>query len=223
MKRTKQEATDTKDKIFTTARKLFFDAGYNATSLRQIAKAAGLTQGAISWHFKDKKDLAYTLLKRRDREAVTNLEILNRLDIPPTIKAKIMVYSNIPEFKSRKRLMNYFRLKMEFTSLFREKGGQKFADTFTQSVTGFLCEAKRKRELKKSINEDIASYTLSALLAGVYLRYSAQANPFPKITHSRKLIDDYFNLICTPKGSQLDFTAILNSIKNKFKRDEKFF
>jgi len=39
--------------------------GYQATSIDRIARAAGLTKGAIYYHFKDKEDLLFEAVKNR--------------------------------------------------------------------------------------------------------------------------------------------------------------
>src|SRR5262244_1703773 len=39
--------------------------GYQATSIDRIAKAAGLTKGAIYYHFKDKEELLFEAVKSR--------------------------------------------------------------------------------------------------------------------------------------------------------------
>lgn len=39
--------------------------GYQATTIDRIAKAAGLTKGAIYYHFKDKEDLLFAAVKNR--------------------------------------------------------------------------------------------------------------------------------------------------------------
>ena len=39
--------------------------GYQATSIDRIAKAAGLTKGAIYYHFKDKEDLLFEAVTKR--------------------------------------------------------------------------------------------------------------------------------------------------------------
>lgn len=39
--------------------------GYQATSIDRIAKAAGLTKGALYYHFKDKEDLLFAAVKDR--------------------------------------------------------------------------------------------------------------------------------------------------------------
>ena len=43
--------------ILDVALRLFSQQGVSSTSLGEIAKAAGVTRGAIYWHFKDKSDL----------------------------------------------------------------------------------------------------------------------------------------------------------------------
>ena len=40
---------------------MFFEHGVSSTTLAQIAKAAGVTRGAIYWHFADKAELFYAM------------------------------------------------------------------------------------------------------------------------------------------------------------------
>jgi TetR/AcrR family acrAB operon transcriptional repressor len=48
--------------VLSAARSLFVSQGYEYTSMSQIAKAAGLTKGAIYFYFKDKAELLDQLL-----------------------------------------------------------------------------------------------------------------------------------------------------------------
>jgi AcrR family transcriptional regulator len=47
----------TRERLLGEARRLFRERGYAATSLEQIAEAAGVTKGAIYGHFSSKEDL----------------------------------------------------------------------------------------------------------------------------------------------------------------------
>lgn len=56
-RKTKQQARETRQLILDVALRLFSQQGVSSTSLATIAKAAGVTRGAIYWHFKNKSDL----------------------------------------------------------------------------------------------------------------------------------------------------------------------
>ena len=64
VRRTKEEAQATRSHILDTAERVFEQHGVSGTSLHEIAKAAGLTRGAIYWHFKDKADLFNAMMER---------------------------------------------------------------------------------------------------------------------------------------------------------------
>jgi len=64
VRRTKEDALATRDSILDTAERLFHERGVSRTSLHDIATAAGVTRGAIYWHFKDKADLFNAMMAR---------------------------------------------------------------------------------------------------------------------------------------------------------------
>jgi TetR/AcrR family acrAB operon transcriptional repressor len=53
-RRTKEEAAATRESILDAAEQLFVKQGVSRTTLQHIATAAGVTRGAIYWHFNDK-------------------------------------------------------------------------------------------------------------------------------------------------------------------------
>lgn len=63
-RRTKEEAQATRDRILDMAEREFHRRGVSRTSLQDIARAAGLTRGAIYWHFQNKADLFDAMMKR---------------------------------------------------------------------------------------------------------------------------------------------------------------
>ncbi|MEL6721105.1 MAG: helix-turn-helix domain-containing protein [Bacteroidota bacterium] len=58
-----------KDKTLSTALELFANQGYNATSTSKIAKEAGVSEGLIFRHFKNKKGLLDALNKIAEERA----------------------------------------------------------------------------------------------------------------------------------------------------------
>lgn len=64
VRRTKEEAEQTRERLLDTAEQVFLQDGVARTSLQRIADAAGLTRGAIYWHFKDKAELFNAMMER---------------------------------------------------------------------------------------------------------------------------------------------------------------
>ncbi|RQG66234.1 TetR family transcriptional regulator [Pseudomonas aeruginosa] len=69
MRRTKEDSEKTRTAILLAAEELFLEKGVSHTSLEQIARAAGVTRGAVYWHFQNKAHLFN--------------EMLNQVRLPP--------------------------------------------------------------------------------------------------------------------------------------------
>ncbi len=64
VRKTKEEAQQTRDRILDAAELVFQQRGVASTSLNEIATAAGVTRGAVYWHFENKADLYDAMLTR---------------------------------------------------------------------------------------------------------------------------------------------------------------
>ncbi len=64
VRKNKTETEQTRQDIITAARQVFAERGVSRTTLEQIAKAAGVTRGAIYWHFKNKPDLFFAMMEQ---------------------------------------------------------------------------------------------------------------------------------------------------------------
>jgi TetR/AcrR family acrAB operon transcriptional repressor len=62
VRRTKEEAQETRSQILEAAEKAFYERGVARTTLADIASLAGVTRGAIYWHFSNKADLVQAML-----------------------------------------------------------------------------------------------------------------------------------------------------------------
>lgn len=76
-RRTKEESARTRARLIDAARSEFGLHGYTRTSLEQIARRAGVTRGALYFHFRDKSDLF-----RAMRNAI-ELPLIDRVDLGP--------------------------------------------------------------------------------------------------------------------------------------------
>ena len=63
-RKTKEDALATRALILDAAERVFHLRGVSRTSLQEIAKDAGLTRGAIYWHFENKGELFHAMMER---------------------------------------------------------------------------------------------------------------------------------------------------------------
>ena len=61
MRRTKAEAKETRQQILLAAERVFYEKGVAHASMEDVARAAGVTRGAIYWHFANRADLVLEL------------------------------------------------------------------------------------------------------------------------------------------------------------------
>ena len=90
MRRTKEEADNTRTAILTAAQLLFLKKGVSHTSLEQIARQAGVTRGAVYWHFQNKAHLFH--------------EMLNQVRLPTEQMAKQISQCEIGRASCRERV-----------------------------------------------------------------------------------------------------------------------
>ncbi len=63
-RRTKEQALATRSALLDAAEQLFLQQGVSRTTLQDVALAAGVTRGAVYWHFADKGALFNAMLER---------------------------------------------------------------------------------------------------------------------------------------------------------------
>lgn len=78
-RRTKEDAQATRENILDAAEACFREQGLSRTSLEAIAARAGVTRGAVYWHFKNKAELLEAMI---NRVSVPFLHGLERVSSP---------------------------------------------------------------------------------------------------------------------------------------------
>ena len=73
-RRTKEDAAATRELLLDAAEREFCERGATRTSLAEVASAAGVTRGAVYWHFRDKSDLFSAMCARAKLPMETMLE-----------------------------------------------------------------------------------------------------------------------------------------------------
>ncbi len=66
VRRTKEEAAETREQVLDAAEQVFRQRGVGHASLAEVADAAGVTRGAIYHHFASKAELFEAMLARAE-------------------------------------------------------------------------------------------------------------------------------------------------------------
>lgn len=74
-------ALATREALLVVAARIFASEGYHAASMRDIAKAADLTQGALYFHFASKQALATEIIGRQHRESIDAVTSILESDV----------------------------------------------------------------------------------------------------------------------------------------------
>lgn len=117
-RKTKQQALETRQHILDAAVREFSERGVSATSLTDVATAAGVTRGAIYWHFKNKVDLFNEVWESTEPK-IDDLETEYQAkypDSPMRVIREILIYvlTSTVEDSRRRALMEIIFHKCEF-------------------------------------------------------------------------------------------------------------
>ena len=89
----KRSAEETKKRILASARTVFVEEGYAQASMRQIARASGISVGALYLHFKNKEKLYLTFVQEwmEQLNGETREALLDMDDPMEAMKAFIII------------------------------------------------------------------------------------------------------------------------------------
>jgi AcrR family transcriptional regulator len=81
--RKKRDAEGTKSRVLKSAEQLFAGRGFSGTSLAEISRASGISQGLILYHFKSKQQLYRQVVEKISGRYVQVFEGLPDKNLPP--------------------------------------------------------------------------------------------------------------------------------------------
>lgn len=157
MRRTKEEADQTKKALLEAALEIFSEKGYQATRLEDVAQAADLTRGAIYHHFGSKAGLYKALL---DEAAAPGSEAMNRAIAEggtfTEICTRIMVYqlSVIEENPRTGAMMEVILFKTgpneELAEINHKRGEEN--EALIQGIAGYMAQGIAQGEVRPELD-----------------------------------------------------------------------
>lgn len=196
-RRTKDEALETRHRILDVAERVFSERGVTRTSLADIAKAAGVTRGAVYWHFADKADLFCNMFARVTmpmESPVCHTDHRTAADPLNSIRTMMIgILRWTSEDPQARRVFHIVFHKCEHVDEMEpvwQRINEMRAGCLRQIEDGLLAAVK-KGQLPRTLNAKQAAVGLRALLDGLISNWVQDPDSHP-VAHDAGLLVDLF-------------------------------
>ena len=194
-RRTKEEAQATRNRILDTAEMVFQRRGVSRTTLQEVAEAAGVTRGAIYWHFKDKAELFNAMMER----VILPMEqqaLHGSLSDDPVEALKLNVIHALRKTVSDAQVRRVFEIasqKVEYVDELeavreRRLASRKFWLSYTERS---LRQALRRGLVTLAVPAKAAALGLHALIDGLIQNWVLDPQAFDLVKTGRQVLDAY--------------------------------
>lgn len=173
MRRTKEEAENTRAAILTAAELLFFKKGVSHTSLEQIARHARVTRGAVYWHFKNKAHLFHEMLNQVRLPTEQSAKQISKCDPNnPILGLRQLctdVLINISKDERKRRIVTILHRRCEFTEDLREAEvrHENFISEFIDLCEQLFSQPTIAQRLHPDLTPRMAALSIHAMLLGL--------------------------------------------------------
>ena len=181
-----QQSAKTREALLTTCLALFAERGFANTSIDEIARAAGVTKGAMYWHFDSKEHLFQAILERirsRWQEVVHRPVSARRA---PLDRLAQLFDSYAELFRESPDICLFLQqvLLDQHHPQFSSQVAKVFSAT-ARFIAGILDEGKRAGVMRRDLETQPAAHMILGMLAGA----SQQSSTAPALTLRRLLVE----------------------------------
>jgi AcrR family transcriptional regulator len=161
------QSAETRESIISAALRLFAERGFASASIAEITEAAGITKGAIYWHFDSKDALFKAILDqiRHDWQDAVRNPLAKESD--PLRKIELL-FDQYALFLKREPEVCLFmqRVLLESEGDYAKQVARVF-DRTQAFVAAILEDAKRAGQLDSQLDSAIAARTILISLTGI--------------------------------------------------------
>lgn len=170
-RRTKEDAEKTREMLLDAAEHVFLEKGVAATTLEDIARKAGMTRGAVYWHFENKQDLFDAMHARVKLPLDQSYEhVLVAEDGLAALKEHcVYVVRHFLQDEHARRVLTILTRKCEETDASQsnvERQCQKRGEVINKFKLIFST-AQEKNQLPASLSPETAAISLHAYIHGI--------------------------------------------------------
>ncbi len=196
-RRTKEDAAATRDSILDAAEQLFVKQGVSGTTLQHIATAAGVTRGAIYWHFLDKGAMFNAMMERVKTPlelAMQQFADANPADPMEALRESMMsVFRRAVSDPKARRVFEIATLKMEYVdelSTVRERRKQNQAAWMARTETR-IREAMAKGQVRADVDPYAVALGSWVVVDGLLRAWLLDQQAFDVVKLGAQIVDNH--------------------------------
>jgi len=200
-RRTKEEAAATRDSILDAAEKLFVQQGVSRTTLQHIATEAGVTRGAIYWHFDDKGALFNAMMERATLPLEGELQVLDQSDSDDPLadlRADMLaVLRRTVEDPQARRVFEICTLKVEFVE---DDEMEAVLQRRRDNLNNMMTRAERRVRLaaergllKPGVDTAAVALAMWIIVDGLIRNWMFDPESFDLLQMGKSVIDPYMD------------------------------
>lgn len=200
-RKTKEEALETRNHLLDAAEDVFHRAGYARTTLEAVAEAAGLTRGAIYWHFKNKSDLFNAMCERvrlpMEELASSGLNPTNEDPLGHLRSVCIFFLTQTATDIHMRKVFDILYNKCEFVDP-ADPAYIRQQEAFLKGrlrLTKLLELAVEKKQLAEDVDIPLAAIMFHAGIDGAIKSWLFANDVFDLVAQAERLVDAYIDTI----------------------------
>ena len=210
-RRTKEDALVTRNLILDTAELVFARRGVSRTSLNEVAQTAGLSRGAIYWHFKDKAGLFDAMMQRvllpmEETLAVGNAgEADSKLALLELRRTCIDALKKIVADPQVRRVFEIAIHKVEYVDELEAVRDRRrdACSSHIAHIERTMAQVMKRGELSRRVSARTAALGLHSLLEGLFQNWMLDPQAFDLVRVGTQVIDTYLaGLVLPNKASE---------------------
>lgn len=199
----KIQALETRNRILDAAVDIFYARGVSQASLTDVANAAGITRGAIYWHFKNKTDLFNSMCDRVRlpiKAWILNCAEDRALDPLGQFRSHcLFVLQEVVHNPQSRKIFTIIFKKSEFVDP-QERIYAPQRECFLLgriTIDRILPYAVVKGQLPLNLDITLAAITVQALLTGIIKNWLFSPDSFDLGEHVVKIVDLCIHMLKT--------------------------
>ncbi|WP_325320311.1 TetR family transcriptional regulator [Kingella oralis] len=194
MRKTKTEAQKTRQHLLDAALEVFWRDGVTRASLQAIAQEAGVTRGALYWHFKNKEDLFETLFEQQYADffaAFNDQTLRDNQDVWTHLQHNLTaMFETLATRESKHKFCNVVFSKCEQTA-----GNETITELacryhrlFQKQIAYALQLSREQGRLPENTDIELAAIYLESSLVGLIKIWIDEPERFDLIAKSKRVI-----------------------------------